>query len=201
MFSNRYPLSAKRLKGFTLIELIVVIAIIAVLAAIIAPNAFKAIEKAKLARVEGDSRSIAAAAYSMYADTGKWPGSNWADDIPNGDTLAGAAPGEGFSFRGNNANMPATWDGPYLEKWPKNPWGGTYYWDYNQGDQNGDGIGNEHVLWIDNGGGPAGFRIPLVSRTKIDQHLDDGNLHTGRIQVWQGDDTNGNLGFILIQGE
>ena len=35
-----------RKSGFTLIELIVVIAIIAVLAAIIAPNAFKAIEKA-----------------------------------------------------------------------------------------------------------------------------------------------------------
>ena len=34
-------------KGFTLIELIVVIAIIAILAAIIAPNAFRAIEKAK----------------------------------------------------------------------------------------------------------------------------------------------------------
>ncbi|MDD5668712.1 MAG: prepilin-type N-terminal cleavage/methylation domain-containing protein, partial [Candidatus Omnitrophica bacterium] len=34
MISNRYPLFAKRLKGFTLIELIVVIAIIAILAAI-----------------------------------------------------------------------------------------------------------------------------------------------------------------------
>lgn len=34
--------------GFTLIELIVVIAIIAILAAIIAPNAFRAIEKANI---------------------------------------------------------------------------------------------------------------------------------------------------------
>ena len=35
-------------QSFTLLELIVVIAIIAILAAIIAPNAFRAIEKAKV---------------------------------------------------------------------------------------------------------------------------------------------------------
>jgi prepilin-type N-terminal cleavage/methylation domain-containing protein len=39
-------------RAFTLIELIVVIAIIAILAAIVAPNAFRAIEKAKVAKIE-----------------------------------------------------------------------------------------------------------------------------------------------------
>jgi len=39
-------------RSFTLIELIVVIAIIAILAAIIAPNAFRAIEKAKVAETK-----------------------------------------------------------------------------------------------------------------------------------------------------
>lgn len=187
-------------KAFTLVELIVVIAVIGILAAIVAPNAFKAIEKSKLARVESDSKSIKTAAFAMYADTGMWPGSNWADDAAT-DPLAGAAPGDGFVTRGNNANMPATWDGPYLEKWAKNPWGGTYWWDYNAADQNGDGIGNEHVLWVDNGQNNAGHRIPLSSRTKIDENLDDGNLHTGTIQIWQGNDTDGNLGYILIQGQ
>ncbi|MDD5729781.1 MAG: prepilin-type N-terminal cleavage/methylation domain-containing protein [Candidatus Omnitrophica bacterium] len=187
-------------RAFTLIELIVVIAIIAVLAAIIAPNAFRAVEKSKIAACQEDSKSIKTAAYSMYSDTGMWPGSNWIDDAPT-DPLAGAAPGEGFVFKGANANMPGTWDGPYLEKWKTNPWVGTYYWDYNAADQNGDGINNEHVLWIDNGNNNAGKRIPLSSRVKIDQQLDDGDLHTGRIQVWQGNDTSGNLGYILIQGE
>jgi general secretion pathway protein G len=186
-------------QAFTLIELIVVIAIIAILAAIIAPNAFRAIEKAKLARVEADAKAIKSAAFAMYADTGMWPGSNWADEI--GDPLQGADRGEGFVFIGDDPDMSANWDGPYLEKWLRHPWGGWYWWDYNNADQNGDGIGGEHVLWIDNGRENAGFRIPLSSRIKIDQHLDDGNLHTGTIQVWQGDDANGNLGFILIQGQ
>ncbi|SHJ08964.1 prepilin-type N-terminal cleavage/methylation domain-containing protein [Desulfofundulus thermosubterraneus] len=41
---------SKNEKDFTLVELLVVIAIISILAAIIAPNAFKAVEKAKVAR-------------------------------------------------------------------------------------------------------------------------------------------------------
>jgi len=189
------------MKSFTLIELIVVIAIIAILSAIVAPNAFRAIEKAKISRVSQDSKNIETAAYAMYSDTGMWPGSNWSDDAAN-DPLAGAPQGEGFVFSSNRANFPSSlWDGPYLEKWPKNPWGGWYWWDYNHADQNGDGIGREHVLWIDNGRGNQGKRIPLASRTKIDDKLDDGDLDNGRVQVWQGNHTNGNFGFILIQGE
>jgi general secretion pathway protein G len=186
-------------RAFTLIELIVVIAVIGILAAIVAPNAFRAIEKGKLAKVESDSKAIKTAAFAMYADTGRWPGSKWADET--NDPLEGAAQGEGFVFQGNNPNMPASWNGPYLEKWGRHPWGGLYWWDYNDGDQNGDGIGKEHVLWVDNGNGNAGKRIPLTSRIKIDQNLDDGDLHAGTIQVWQGNDTDGNLGYILIQGQ
>jgi len=181
---------------FTLIELIVVIAIISVLAAIIAPNAFRAIEKAKVAKVVSDAKNIKTAAYNMYADTGFWPGSNWADDSDH-DDLSGAEAGEGF------VSDPGVddWEGPYLEKWSQNPWGGWYWWDYNQGDQNGDGISREHVLWIDNSRNNAGHRIPLSSREKTDRVLDDGDLEEGRVQVWQGTPAGGNLGFILIQGE
>ncbi len=183
-------------RAFTLIELIVVIAIIAILAAVIAPNAFRAIEKAKVSHITEDAKVIKTAAYAMFGDTGLWPGSNWGDDSAT-DALAPAAQGEGFVFKGNNVNMSDSWDGPYIDKWPFNPWGGQYWWDYNFADQNGDGIGQEHVLWIDNGQGNAGKRIPQSARLKIDQTLDDGNLSSGRIQVWQGT----NLGYILIQGE
>ena len=163
------------------------------------PKVLTSIEKARIMRVVSEAKSIQNAAYQMYADTALWPGSNWGDDPQ--DPLAGASAGEGFVYPGDDPDMPSSWNGPYLEKWIKNPWGGWYWWDYNHESQNGDAIGQEHVLWIDNGYGNAGHRIPLASRIRIDEVLDDGDLDTGRLQVWQGNHTSGNLGLILIQGE
>jgi general secretion pathway protein G len=96
-------------KGFTLIELIVVIAIIAVLGAVIAPNAFKSIEKAKIAATVQDLNSIKTAAAAYFTDTSAWPA----------DSAAFLA-----------AGGVAGWDGPYLDKWPGGGrWpGSTYTW-------------------------------------------------------------------------
>ena len=106
-------------KGFTLIELLVVIAIIGILAAIIAPNAFKAIEKSKVAAVESDYKAVKSATLMYYSDVGAWPKArNSFNDSITPDETASFVTGEG---------APNGWDGPYLEKWPsKNPWGGIY---------------------------------------------------------------------------
>ena len=92
-------------KSFTLIELIVVIAIIAVLEAIIAPNALRAIEKAKVTRVVTDLKAIKSAAISFYSDIGQWPSVGMINN--NHPLLA-------------NLGIP-TWDGPYLEHPAKAP--------------------------------------------------------------------------------
>ncbi|SHJ08997.1 prepilin-type N-terminal cleavage/methylation domain-containing protein [Desulfofundulus thermosubterraneus] len=101
--------------GFTLVELLVVIAIIGILAAIITPNAFKAIEKGKVAAAEADYKAIKAAVLNYYTDTGQWPGMG--SDNGSRET-------EMFV---TGVNVPNGWNGPYLERWPsKNPWGGYY---------------------------------------------------------------------------
>ncbi len=155
--------------GFTLIELIVVIAIIAVLSAIIAPSAFMAIEKAKIARATDDMRAIKTAVMSYYTDTGLWPLVG----------ISGAIRGTGAGLVTNNdgsGNPVAGWDGPYLEKWPVNPWGSAlsafgnkYYWDADSsGDDNGNGIVGEAQVIM--------FNVPRKSAQTLDERFDDGVL-------------------------
>lgn len=112
-------------RGFTLVELLVVIAIIGILAAIITPNAFKAIEKGKVAAAEADYKAIKAAVLNYYTDTGTWP-------PITGDGSSIEARMFVTGENGGGWTKPDGWNGPYLERWPnKNPWGGYYkyvYW-------------------------------------------------------------------------
>lgn len=155
-------------KSFTLIELIVVIAIIAILAAIIAPNAFKAIEKAKISSSIGDYKSIKTGAMAYYADTGTWP--------DQGDS------GDGFVSDDNTTG----WDGPYLEKWPnKASWGGSYTFcvvtDSANGDcpaWNSDGNEKRYVMISD---------VPQAAAVKIDENLDgEENSDDGSVRYGAG---------------
>lgn len=174
-------------KAFTLIELIVVIAIIAVLAAIIAPNAFKAIEKAKISKAISDFKSLKTAVNALYADTGHWAADGKATSIvltPNSNT----------DLDRNSSNW-AGWDGPYLEKLsPMHPWHGTYYMCY--WFNFGGGAANE--LWLEfedtcypsgpNGGCP----VPANSQRIIDKAIDDNNINTGDVRG------GGDLHWILL---
>jgi general secretion pathway protein G len=120
-------------RGFTLVELLVVIAIIGILAAVIAPNAYSAVEKAKMNRLVSDCKAIEAAALNCYADTGAFPEVYDVSQVNQQDFLV--EPGSGAA--GAGANEKPGWNGPYLERWPRNPFNvGTlssqqdYQWDY-----------------------------------------------------------------------
>ncbi|MDD5729541.1 MAG: prepilin-type N-terminal cleavage/methylation domain-containing protein [Candidatus Omnitrophica bacterium] len=163
-------------KGFTLIELIVVIAIIAVLAAVIAPNAFKAVEKAKISRAISDYGTYKTGTYTYYAETGSWPivrsaGGSWVQITDNG-------------FMSNMKSLNG-WDGPYLEKAiPAHPWAGIYGMDcVNRGGAPECDIG----LFFDDRCWQTGVdmacRVPYQSALKIDQTVDDGDPNTGNVRL------------------
>jgi len=126
--------------SFTLIELIVVIAIIAVLAAIVAPNAFKAIEKAKVAQAKDDAKTLRGAIANYYTDVGFFPPDVCRGDDPglmkalpyNPDSGGGPNCINTGSLSANWQNIAQTyWDGPYLDKWPTfTPWAGKYDYNY-----------------------------------------------------------------------
>ncbi|HRZ14213.1 MAG TPA: prepilin-type N-terminal cleavage/methylation domain-containing protein [Candidatus Omnitrophota bacterium] len=172
--------------AFTLVELIVVIAIIAILAAVIAPNAFKAIEKAKISRAIFDLRTIRTAAYSFYADTGRIPCTKcggWGQDpgFQKIITAANCWPNEG-GCAPECLNV-AGWNGPYLEKWPEySPWarggGGKYDWE-SWGPYHGCALAGVVTLEVYGA-------VPVASLTKVDEVLDDGNLSTGKLYTEGG---------------
>jgi type II secretion system protein G len=156
-------------RAFTLIELIVVIAIIAILAAVIAPTAFVAIEKSKIAKATDDMKTLKTAAMSYYADTGTWP------LIGLGGAVRSS--GKGFVNNDNGTGVEVRgWDGPYLSRWPVNPWGkvgsawgNQYYWDADfVGDDNGDGIVGEAQVIM--------FNVPRKSGQTLDDRYDNGVL-------------------------
>jgi general secretion pathway protein G len=164
---RKYPAADRG--SFTLIELIVVIAIIAVLAAIVAPNAFRAIEKAKISRAAADMKAIKGAAMAYYTDTNTWP------LIGIGGVIRGTGAGLVTNDDGTGNPVPF-WDGPYLEKWPSNPWGdpasafgSQYYWDADLvGDDNGNGIVGEAQVIM--------FNVTRSSALRLDELYDDGTL-------------------------
>lgn len=174
-------------RGFTLIELLVVIAIIGILAAIIAPNAFKAIEKAKVVKVISDVNAIKTAALLYYSDAGVLP--------PDDDDYTSGGVGNHLADFFDNVAGVEGWDGPYLESKGQNPfnkrpvdspeygyqWEGTWRASNPSAntspiDFDGDGTNDPCV--------EMGFvdlsdeRLQYVME-EIDKKLDDGNLNTG----------------------
>ncbi|MEX2131914.1 MAG: type II secretion system major pseudopilin GspG, partial [Pseudohongiellaceae bacterium] len=104
--------SARRHKGFTLIEILVVMAIIGMLAVMVAPNLFRqqagAMRDAALSQIA----ALETALDSHLIDVGEYP-----------DSLSGLM---------ENESDRAAWNGPYLRRdVPRDPWGNEYVYQSN----------------------------------------------------------------------
>ncbi len=112
--------------GFTLIELIVVVAIIGLLVAIAIPQFSSYRDKARIALVWADLRNIQRAMEMLASDTEKWPGPNLVGTTANQEV---------WDFNSTQAGLVATnggfpsWNGPYVQSVPKDPWGSDYFFD------------------------------------------------------------------------
>ena len=95
--------------GFTLLEVMLVVIIIAVLAAIIMPSLGGRSAQAKNARVKADIANISVALGLYEMDLGQYPTTE-----------------QGLRALVENVSSSDSWQGPYIDNEPEDPWGQPY---------------------------------------------------------------------------
>jgi general secretion pathway protein G len=100
-------------RGFTLIEVLVVVVILGILAALVVPRIMDRPDEAKRVAAKADVNAIAQALKLYRLDNGFYPSTE-----------------QGLGALVNRPSTPPTpgnWkQGGYLERLPKDPWGGDY---------------------------------------------------------------------------
>ncbi len=98
-------------RSFTLIELMLVVIIIGILAGLVVPRLAGRAEKARKIAAKADVEVNIPQALDLYEmDTGSYP--DQLEDLVN------------------DPSQEENWDGPYLKKMPKDPWGEPYHYKY-----------------------------------------------------------------------
>lgn len=121
-----------RSKGFiALTELIVVLGVITILLGVTMPSVWQARRKGGEARVLAEASSVIVPAMHQFrGDLGYFPNPNT------------GSPADGYGLL-SKAPLPAAdqplWRGPYLDRWPSDPWGNPY-------ELRGDGVNCLYVM-------------------------------------------------------
>jgi len=144
--------------------------------------------------------------------TSSWPNSYYAGaslDL-NGITAASIET-QGYNndltTEPTSDSVPATvrdrWMGPYMDQWPRHPWGGFIDLRYNKG--NSGPCNDMQIVLNDDSDDNTTHNdtpIPLSAMILIDKALDDGNLASGKVRDSANTVTvDGTEQVITVEGE
>jgi prepilin-type N-terminal cleavage/methylation domain-containing protein len=117
--------------GFNLIELVIVLGMIGIITAAALMVFGNTRERGLVANFYTELRTIKLAAISFEADLGFFPLEVGRGVDPGLTEKYGwqDGPHSGAWNVADAKGMLDNWHGPYLPKWKKNPWGGSYDWD------------------------------------------------------------------------
>ncbi len=161
-------------RGFTMLEIIVILAVIAIMAAVLSPMVLNYIDDAKMAKAEGDVRTLGQVVLTLTKDVQHFP--MYTDGtVTTGDPTVELLRGPGNTPTDSTAsgqqwltttklgelenhlvkNNPGTakygtighfvWKGPYLEKVNEDPWGNRYLINIKNGNP---GDPDKKVIWV-----------------------------------------------------
>ncbi|MGK5093390.1 type II secretion system protein GspG [Deltaproteobacteria bacterium TL4] len=131
-----------RLKGFSLVEIMIALAVIGIMSGVGATLVTKNIERGRVTTAQGDTRSIMMAVEMFHSNTKRYPGIYKARAGTIGalaSGITGVSTVFGFASQGlrdflitdpttapiANANY-KNWKGPYLDEDRLDPWGNSY---------------------------------------------------------------------------
>ena len=96
--------------GYSLMEILIVLAIMGMLVAIVGPKMLGFMSGAKLKAAHAQMVTLKQALEAVNLDIGRYPSDQ------EGLSLLAASPGGGV----------ANWNGPYMDRVPKDPWGNDF---------------------------------------------------------------------------